>query len=124
VAAERDRERGRALAWGMRKIWLVVVLAGCENVHVNVECNTNNNNQIDCSVTEDKGKNEVETCFDVSAPCKNGSVVTAPRTCSKVKDGGTVKVTIAQDKLVNLDKCDGAQKMNITNLTLDGQKGE
>ena len=28
------------------------------------------------------------------ATCDNGAVVTAPRTCAKVKDGGTAKVTI------------------------------
>ena len=111
----------------MRKLCLVVVVvvAGCkERVHVNVDCKTTADNTIECSLTQDKGTTEVETCWDVSVPCKNATVVTAPHQCSKVKDGATIKVTIAKDKLANIDKCDGGTAMKLENLTIDGQTGD
>jgi hypothetical protein len=69
---------------------LVVALAGCEQVKVHVNCETTAAPAIECTVQQTAGKSEVEVCWDFELTCANGNKVTAPRTCQKVKDGGTV----------------------------------
>lgn len=108
-----------------RSLIVMSLLAGCgEKVHVQVECKPAAASSLDCTVTQDKGKTEVEVCWDVAIPCKNNLSVTAPKTCTKVKDGGSTHVEIPKDKLQNLDKCEGASAISMSNLTIDGKKGE
>jgi hypothetical protein len=98
-------------------------LAGCtEEVNVRVECKTTAST-VECSLHQNKGKSEVEACFDFVATCDNGVVVKATHNCAKVKDGGTVNLTIPSDKLVNLDKCGGSKPpvAKYENLTLNGK---
>ncbi len=99
----------------------VAALAGCENVKVNVECVTTAVPSVDCEVKQTQGKSEVEVCWDFSVTCHNGTVITPPRSCTKVKDGATVKYTIPADKLPNVAQCDGQPKASLTNLTIDGK---
>lgn len=113
----------------MRYAPLAVLLlaTGCgEKVNVSVNCITTAAPAVECDVTQTKGKSEVEVCWDFKATCANGAVVTATRTCQKVKDGGTVKATIPGDKLVGVDKCAGDKPpvAVIENMTLDGKKSE
>lgn len=101
--------------------------AGCgEEVSVNVTCKTTAVPSVDCDVTERVGKSEVEVCWDFAVTCANGGVVTAERTCQKVKDGGTAKTVIAADKLTGLDKCggEGPPTGTVTNMTLNGKPHE
>ena len=101
--------------------------AGCgEEVNVNIHCITVATPAVECNVTQTVGKGEVEACWDFAVECGNGAVVTAPRTCQKVKDGGTEKVTIPGDVLTGLDKCGGTSppKATVSNLTLNGKAAE
>lgn len=98
-------------------------LVGCkEEVNVNVNCMTTATPAVECTLEQNKGKAEVEVCWDFSATCENGTVVKAPRTCGRVKDGGTATVTIPGDKLTDLDKCAGSKPptAKIENLKLTG----
>ncbi|MEJ7597545.1 MAG: hypothetical protein WKG01_06510 [Kofleriaceae bacterium] len=107
------------------KLWVfAVLLSGCsESVSAHVNCLTTAAPAVECTVTQSKGKSEIEACWDFSVTCDNGSVVTAPRTCAKVKDGGTEKVTIPGDKLTGIDKCGGSKPPTpkLENLTLNGK---
>lgn len=109
----------------MKRAALVIILAlvGCsEKVAVDVQCVTTAAPAVDCSVTQTQGKSEVEACWDFEVTCGNGALVTAPRTCQKVKGGGTAKVTIPGDKLSGVDKCGGSDpQAKVSNLTLDGK---
>jgi hypothetical protein len=107
----------------MNTLVLVVLLAGCkEKVHVNVNCETTAAPAVECTLDQDKGKGEVEVCFDWSATCENGTIVKAPRTCGKVKDGGKATVTIPGDQLTDLGKCAGTKPptAKVENLVLKG----
>ena len=97
---------------------------GSEDVKVDVNCVSVDTPAVECDVTQTQGKDEVEACWDFSVTCANGAVVTAPRTCLKVKDGGKGQTTIAADKLTGFDKCGGEGKPTgkIENLTLNGKK--
>ena len=103
------------------------LLAGCkgEEVLVHIDCISTAAPAIECNVSQTKGKTEVEACWDVSITCGNGGVVKAPRTCQKVKDGGTVKATITGDKLTGFDQCQagsgGAPTAKLENMTLNGK---
>lgn len=110
----------------MRFVLAMVLLAGCsEKVNVSVNCVTAADG-VTCDVQQTAGKTEVETCWDFAVTCANGAVVKAPRTCAKVKDGGTTKATIPADKLTDREKCDGDKPptAKITNLTIDGKPSE
>ena len=100
-------------------------LAGCEPIQVNVHvnCVTTKDSTVECTVQQTQGKVEVEACWDFTVTCPNGTIVKAPRTCQKVRDGGTQKATVPFDKLTNLDKCGGTgeSKAVLSNLTLDGK---
>ncbi|HEU0035540.1 MAG TPA: hypothetical protein VFQ53_33245 [Kofleriaceae bacterium] len=105
---------------------LLTSLAGCEQAKVHVNCVTTAAPAVECEVTQTAGKSEVEACWEFVAECGNGTVVSAPKTCQKVSNGGTAKVTIPGDKLTNVDKCGGDKppKAKLTNLTLNGQAQE
>ena len=108
-------------------VFAVLLLAGCgEQVNVHIDCITTAAPAVECELKQTKGKSEVEVCWDFSATCANGAVVKAARTCHKVKDGGTEKVTIAADKLDGLDKCGGDRPptAKVENLTLNGKASE
>lgn len=96
---------------------------GCtKDAEVHVECRTVETPAVECTVTEVKGTMEVEACWDFEVTCGNGAVVTAERTCQKVKDGATENVTIPADKLTGVDKCGGdAPQAKVSNLTLNGK---
>jgi hypothetical protein len=100
---------------------LGLALAACENVSAHVDCKTTAAPSVECDVKQTEGKTEVEVCWDLTVTCQNGTKIRAPRTCGKVKDGGTTKVTIPADKLPNVDKCDGGPKAAMENLTLNGK---
>ncbi|MBL9019653.1 MAG: hypothetical protein JNL83_36015 [Myxococcales bacterium] len=102
---------------------LVAALAGCsEEVNVHVDCKTTAST-VECSLHQNKGKSEVEACFDFIAVCDNGVEVKATKNCAKVKDGGTVGLTIPTEKLVNIEKCGGSKPpvAKADNLTLNGK---
>jgi len=106
-----------------RTIVALLLLAGCkEQVNVNVNCITTAAPAVECTLDQDKGKSEVEVCWDFSATCDNGAVVKAARTCGHVKDGGKATVTIPADKLTDLDKCGGSKPptAKIENMSLKG----
>ena len=105
----------------------VLALAGCnESVKVHVSCTTTAAPAVECTVVQTEGKSEVEACWDFATTCANGVVVEAPHTCSKVKDGATVTVTIPGDKLTNLAKCggDGKPTAKMSNMTINGKPSE
>jgi hypothetical protein len=105
----------------------VILLAGCgEKVNVHIDCITTAAPAVECELHQTKGKSEVEVCWDFTATCANGAVVTAANTCAKVKDGGTAKATIPGDKLVGIDKCGGDKPptAKVENMTLNGKKPE
>ena len=100
------------------------LFTGCkEEVLVNVNCVTVEGPAVECELKQTKGKSEVDVCWDFSATCDNGTLVKAARTCGKVKDSGTAKVTIAADKLTDVDKCGGSKPptAKIENMTLNGK---
>jgi hypothetical protein len=105
---------------------LVLALGGCEQVKVNVNCETTAAPAVECTLQQTAGKSEVEVCWDFSLTCANGNKVTAPRTCQKVKDGGSAKVTVPGDKLEGVAKCGGDKPPvgALTNMTIDGKKSE
>jgi hypothetical protein len=106
---------------------LVLLATGCgEKVNVSVHCITTAAPAVECDVKQTKGKSEVEVCWDFKATCANGAVVTAERTCQKVKDGATVKTTIPADKLDGVDKCAGDKPpvAVMENMTIDGKKAQ
>jgi hypothetical protein len=98
--------------------------AGCkrENVKVEVLCETVEGPAVNCDVKQTEGKSEIDVCWDFSVTCANGTKVDAPRSCTKVKDGGTTKHVIPGDKLTNVEKCDGEPKATVSNLTINGEK--
>ena len=109
----------------MRRAFLaLLLLAGCEDVKVDVNCVTVAGPAVDCVVKQTKGKSEVDACWDFAVACGNGTSVVAPRTCQKVKDGGEAKVTIPGDKLPDVEKCDRADKATLSNLTLNGKPAD
>jgi len=58
-------------------------------------------------------------------PCESGTTLEAPRTCTNVRDGGTVKTTIPMEKLkISAAKCSGKRVGTLTNLTVDGKPAE
>ncbi len=101
----------------------LVALTGCgERVNVSVNCVSTADPAVECEVVQKAGTSEVEACWDFFVECANGTVVEAPHTCQKVKDGATVKVKIPGAQLTNLDKCGGKgpPKGKLSNLTLNG----
>lgn len=102
----------------------LVAFAGCkrETVKVEVLCATVEGPAVNCDVKQTEGKSEIEVCWDFSVTCNNGTKVDAPRSCTKVKDGGTTNYVIPGDKLVGAEKCDGGPKATVTNLTINGEK--
>lgn len=111
----------------MNKWLALVALGGCtitEPVKVAVNCATNKTNSLECSVTQTQGKSEVEACWDFAITCGNGTIVKAPKTCQKVKEGGTEKVTVPADKLTNLERCAGDAKAAISGLMINGKPAE
>jgi hypothetical protein len=108
---------------------LLLAAAGCkgaEEVYVHVDCVRTTAPAIECVVKQTKGTAEVEACWDISLTCGNGTVVKAPHTCQKIKDGVTRKTTISGDKLMGIDQCQAgsgsAPTVKLDNLTLDGKK--
>lgn len=111
----------------MRSLCFAVLLApllGCsENVNVGVNCITTADPAVECTATQTEGKSEVEACWGFELTCANGAKVTAPRSCVKVKDGGSEKVTIPGDKLTGVDKCGGDKPPTgrLVDTTLNGK---
>lgn len=105
-------------------VFVLAMLGGCsEKGNVDVQCRTEAGPSIICDLTQKAGKSEVDVCWDFSATCENGAVVSAQRTCHKVKDGGTASVTIGPDKITGFDKCAGSKPATakLENLTLNGK---
>ena len=105
-------------------VMFLVLASGCsEKVYVDVQCRTVEGPAIICDLTQKEGKSEVDVCWDFSATCENGAVVTAAHTCHKVKDGGTSSITIGADKITGVDKCAGTKPptAKLENLTLNGK---
>jgi hypothetical protein len=103
---------------------LALLLVGCsEKVHVNVSCVTTATPSVECTLVQNKGKSQVKVCFDFTATCANGAVVTAPHICHDIKDGATEKVTVGVASLAGIDKCEGTTPpvAKLTNMTLDGK---
>lgn len=97
-------------------------MGGDEEVNAKVDCKVNQDITVDCSVTQDKGKSEIEVCWDFAGSCPNGSTLKAQRTCQKVKDGGTATVKIPTDKITLAGPtCDANPTMSLTNLTINGK---
>jgi hypothetical protein len=96
---------------------------GCdEKVAVTVNCVTTAAPAVECEVTQTAGKREAEACWDFMVECGNGGIVTAPRTCQKVKDGGSTMVTIPADKLTGMEGCGGSDpKATVSNFTINGK---
>jgi hypothetical protein len=78
---------------------------------------------IEVHVEQTQGKRETEVCFDLTIRCPNGPVLKAPRTCVKVKDGGTVTATIPDDSLIGEGSCDPDKPapQEFSNLTINGK---
>lgn len=105
-------------------VLLAVLLSGCtETVNAHVDCVTTATPSVECTITQKSGKSEVEVCWDFAVTCGNGGVVKASRTCGKVKDGGTTKVTIPAAQLTGIDQCGGTAPPTgaLTNMTIDGK---
>jgi hypothetical protein len=105
----------------------LILLAGCsEKVNVHIDCITTAAPAVECELKQTKGKSEVEVCWDFTATCANGALVTAKANCAKVKDGGSTKATITADKLEGIDKCAGDKPptAKVENMTLNGKKPE
>jgi len=104
----------------------VLATGWSESVNVSLSCVTTAAPSVECTAQQTQGKSEVEACWDFEVACGNGTVVTAPRSCVKVKDGGTEKVTIPSDKLAGIDKCAGDTKpvAKLSNTTLNGKAFE
>ncbi len=67
------------------------------------------------------GKSEIEVCWDFKVVCKNGTEIAPPRSCTRVKDGGTVHYTIPPEKIQNAEKCDADPKPTLSNMTINGE---
>ncbi len=105
---------------------LTAFSAGCkENVNVTVNCETvaDPNVAVLCQIKQVQGKTEVEACWDFAVTCANGTVVQTPRSCAKVKDGGSAVHRTEADKLTNLDKCAGDKPptAKVSNFTINGE---
>lgn len=101
---------------------LLVGLVACGSVKVSVNCETVAGPAVECEVKQIEGKAEVDVCWDFAVTCNNGTKIQPPRSCAKVKDGGTTHYTIPSDKLKDAEKCDGGAKAAVTNLTIDGKQ--
>lgn len=116
-----DRGTARNYRAGMRTACLAALLlaAACgESVDVHVDCKTAAGPTVQCDVTQTKGKTEVEVCWDFKVVCKNGTTIAPPRSCTQVKDGGTVHYTIPPDKLEGADKCDADPVATVSNMAI------
>jgi hypothetical protein len=107
-------------------LFLVACKAECtvggEDVSAKVNCKVNNDVSVECVVRQDKGKSEIEVCWDFAGSCPNGSTMKAERTCTKVKDGGTSTVKIPADKItLGGPTCDANPTMTLTNMTINGK---
>jgi hypothetical protein len=103
---------------------LLGALAGCgEKVDATVRCVTTGVPSVECEVTQTRGTREVEVCWDFEATCANGALVKAPRTCQKVKDGGTAQVTIPGTVLDGIERCEGSTPPTLAmpNMTINGR---
>jgi len=126
---QRDLPRPWCYIPGMKKILIASALmtlfglAGCGKTGVSVNCRTTGAPSVECEVKQTQGTSEIEACWDFEATCANGEVVKAPRSCEKLKDGGSAKVEITADKLENLAKCGGEGKptAKVSNLTINGK---
>jgi hypothetical protein len=104
-----------------------MLLAACgEKVNVNVSCVTTADPAVECTLVQTKGKSLVKVCWDFTATCANGAVVTAPHICHTIKDGGTEKLTVHADSLTGIDKCAGSTPptAKLSNMTIDGKATE
>ena len=87
-----------------------------------VNCEVQSREAVVCEVSETKGTDEIEVCWDFQIECGNGTIMNAPRSCQKVKDGGTEKMNIPTAQMTNVDKCGGpAPKATVSNLTINGK---
>lgn len=116
----------------MRTLLISLALAATttacsEQVHVDVKCLTTKSG-VDCTVKQDRGKSEVEACWDFAVTCGNGAVVTADRTCTKIGNGGTATVNVPETKLHGLDKCEAKDgtppKATLSKMTINGESSE
>jgi hypothetical protein len=103
-------------------IVLAVAAIGCrEEVASSVLCEIKEGPVVDCSVTQTKGKAEIEVCWNYKAECANKSTLEAPKMCAKVKDGGSATASAPADKLTISGACEGAAKGAVTNMTINGE---
>ncbi len=105
---------------------LLATFACNEQINVAVNCVTTAVPAVECEVKQTKGTADVDVCWDFSVTCGNGAVVTAARTCQKVKMGMTEKTVIPADKLTGVDKCAGTTPPvgKLTNLTINGKASQ
>jgi hypothetical protein len=111
----------------MRSVVLVLLLAGCQEkvlAKVNCEVVQGQGPAVECTIVQAQGTTEVEVCWDFGVRCDSGATLEAARTCTKVKDGGTAKTTIAMDKLKITGACSGNRVGTLTNLTIDGKPAQ
>jgi hypothetical protein len=109
---------------------LVVTLGGCKignarelsagqaSAHVNCKVASD---AVNCDVTETQGTAEIDVCWDFTATCNNGAKLTAPRSCTKVKGGGTTRHSVPLSKLNIRGTCDRNPKGEMSNMTLNGK---
>lgn len=104
---------------------LATVAAGCggKKLSVDVTCDPVSRERVVCDVKQTAGTDEVEACWDITADCPNGTVVTGPRTCQKVKGGGVEKTSIPSSSFEGVEDCQGGKpKLALSNLTINGKK--
>lgn len=103
---------------------LAAAVTGCgKKLSVQVDCEAKTREAITCDVKQTAGTEEAEACWDLKAECPNGAIVTGPRTCQKVKGGGTETATILTSSMENVENCQGGKpKLLLTALTINGKQ--
>jgi hypothetical protein len=100
---------------------LALSAAACkQEVAANVVCKVVEGPAADCTITQTKGDAEMEVCWDFKVTCQNNSTLEA-HGCAKVKDKGTVPLTIPVDKLKISGPCDTVKEATVSNMTIDGK---
>lgn len=101
---------------------LVIGAVGCkQEVATSVLCEIKQGPVLECNVKQTKGTAEIEVCWQYKAECANKATLEAPRTCAKVKDGGSTTSTTAADKLKITGECDKDPVGSVTGLTINGE---
>jgi hypothetical protein len=93
-------------------------LGGCgEKVSATVNCVTVDGPAVRCAVQQTLGRSEVEVCWDFAVECANGTRVVPPRSCTRVKDGGSSSYVIGADKLAGAERCDKDPRATVSNVS-------